>query len=131
MGQGGEQFHFKIARLKYEGGGDWYSNPTSLPNLISFINQNSTINSENKTPNHQVGLHSMLDLPHGVEFDQHLYFISDFTPENSNKIDSYAKLDLRLGWQATDSLHLSLVGQNLLNDGHEEFSPFLYNPANQ
>jgi len=34
--------HFKIAKLKYEGGGDWYANPSSLPNLIRFINQNST-----------------------------------------------------------------------------------------
>lgn len=34
-------FHFKIAKLKYEGGGDWYSNPTSLPNLIEFVNQQS------------------------------------------------------------------------------------------
>lgn len=48
MGQTGEQFHFKIARLKYEGGGDWYSNPTSLPNLIKFINQNSTIKVASK-----------------------------------------------------------------------------------
>ncbi len=30
----------EIAVLKYEGGGDWYSNPTSLPNLISFCNEN-------------------------------------------------------------------------------------------
>ena len=30
----------KIARLKYNGGGDWYANPTSLPNLIAFTNQN-------------------------------------------------------------------------------------------
>lgn len=30
----------EIALLKYNGGGDWYSNPTSLPNLIRFCNQN-------------------------------------------------------------------------------------------
>ena len=29
-----------IAVLHYNGGGDWYSNPTALPNLISFCNQN-------------------------------------------------------------------------------------------
>jgi len=29
-----------IAVLQYNGGGDWYSNPTALPNLISFCNQN-------------------------------------------------------------------------------------------
>lgn len=30
----------KIALLKYRGGGDWYGNPTSLPNLIAFCNKN-------------------------------------------------------------------------------------------
>ena len=30
----------EIALLKYNGGGDWYGNPTSLPNLIKFCNQN-------------------------------------------------------------------------------------------
>ena len=29
-----------IAILKYRGGGDWYSNPTALPNLIAFCNDN-------------------------------------------------------------------------------------------
>ena len=29
-----------LAILKYKGGGDWYSNPTALPNLIAFCNAN-------------------------------------------------------------------------------------------
>lgn len=33
-------FGQEIATLKYKGGGDWYSNPTALPNLIAFANQN-------------------------------------------------------------------------------------------
>lgn len=28
----------EIATLKYNGGGDWYANPTALPNLIAFAN---------------------------------------------------------------------------------------------
>ena len=30
----------EIAVLKYGGGGDWYANPTSVPNLIKYCNQN-------------------------------------------------------------------------------------------
>ncbi|RLD62058.1 MAG: hypothetical protein DRI95_13510 [Bacteroidetes bacterium] len=30
----------KIALVKYKGGGDWYANPTALPNLIRFCNKN-------------------------------------------------------------------------------------------
>lgn len=32
-------FAQEIALLKYQGGGDWYSNPTALTNLIRFSNQ--------------------------------------------------------------------------------------------
>lgn len=34
---------FVIARLKYGGGGDWYSNPSSLPNLLKFIGEKTYI----------------------------------------------------------------------------------------
>lgn len=33
-------FSQEIALLKYSGGGDWYANPTSLPNLIKYCNSN-------------------------------------------------------------------------------------------
>lgn len=35
---------YKIAVLKYNGGGDWYANPTSLTNLIDFVNKNIKTN---------------------------------------------------------------------------------------
>jgi len=34
---GVEAGEFKIARLKYRGGGDWYSDPTSMPNLLARV----------------------------------------------------------------------------------------------
>ncbi len=34
----------KIGLLKYKGGGDWYANPTALPNLASFCNQQLHLN---------------------------------------------------------------------------------------
>jgi hypothetical protein len=42
---------YRIALLKYSGGGDWYANPTSLPNLIKFCNSNlgTNINPEPAT----------------------------------------------------------------------------------
>ena len=38
----------KIAVLHYNGGGDWYSNPTALPNLAAYCNANlkTTINTK-------------------------------------------------------------------------------------
>lgn len=38
------QPQIKIAKLKYEGGGDWYANKTALPNLIGFCNRNLQTN---------------------------------------------------------------------------------------
>ncbi len=42
---------YQIALLKYNGGGDWYANPTSLTNLIDFCNKNlkTSINPEYAT----------------------------------------------------------------------------------
>lgn len=37
-----QQMHFGL--LKYNGGGDWYANPTSLPNLARFCNQQLNMN---------------------------------------------------------------------------------------
>jgi len=34
----------KVAKLKYGGGGDWYANKTSMPNLINFCNKNLKTN---------------------------------------------------------------------------------------
>lgn len=34
-----QNYPYKIAKLKYRGGGDWYANPTALPNLIKFANK--------------------------------------------------------------------------------------------
>lgn len=34
----------KIAQLKYDGGGDWYANPSALKNLIVFANSNASAN---------------------------------------------------------------------------------------
>lgn len=35
-----------IARLQYDGGGDWYANPSSLPNLLKAINERTTLRVE-------------------------------------------------------------------------------------
>ena len=44
-------FSQDVAILKYKGGGDWYSNPTALPNLIEYCNTNiyTKINAKPQT----------------------------------------------------------------------------------
>jgi hypothetical protein len=34
---------FQVARLRYGGGGDWYSNPSSLPNLARAVSERTSV----------------------------------------------------------------------------------------
>ncbi len=45
----------KMALLKYNGGGDWYANPTALPNLAKFCNENLKTNFETDFETVEVG----------------------------------------------------------------------------
>ena len=36
---------FSIARIHYGGGGDWYSDPSSLPNLLDYLNKNTPMSA--------------------------------------------------------------------------------------
>jgi len=39
---------FTVARLHYGGGGDWYSDPSSLPNLLNYLQTHTAIKAANK-----------------------------------------------------------------------------------
>lgn len=52
-----------IAVLKYNGGGDWYSNPTALPNLITFCNKNINTKINNKPKTVEVGSFDIFQFP--------------------------------------------------------------------
>ena len=39
---------FSIARVHYDGGGDWYSNASSLPNLLRYLEKNTTMSVHHK-----------------------------------------------------------------------------------
>ena len=43
-------FTFQVAVMKYNGGGDWYSNPTSVPNLVKFCNANLNTSIDEEVP---------------------------------------------------------------------------------
>lgn len=52
-----------IGLLKYRGGGDWYANPTSLPNLIQFSNMRLGTNLANDYITVEVGSPELFNLP--------------------------------------------------------------------
>jgi hypothetical protein len=53
----------QIARLKYGGGGDWYANKTSLPNLIQFCNQNLRMNIQQEEGLAEAGSAEIFQFP--------------------------------------------------------------------
>ena len=53
----------RIALLKYNGGGDWYANPTSLPNLIEFCNKNIGTNINPEPATVDVGSADLFNYP--------------------------------------------------------------------
>lgn len=57
-------FSQEIALLKYSGGGDWYANPTSLPNLIKFCNQNINTRIKQKPATVEPGSPDLLSYPY-------------------------------------------------------------------
>jgi len=68
----------EIALLKYQGGGDWYANPTALPNLIKFCNQNINTTIKNKAETVTPGTNAIFQYPF-VHMTGHgnVYFTTD------------------------------------------------------
>jgi hypothetical protein len=54
----------KIAKLKYQGGGDWYANKTALPNLIQFCNQELGMNLHPEEEVTEVGSPDLFNYPY-------------------------------------------------------------------
>jgi len=79
-----------------------------------------THNVMKDNPKHQFNVQSNLNLPYNLELDTYAYYVDDMK-ENAGGVDSYVRLDFRLGWQASENVELSLVGQNLLEHNHDEW----------
>ncbi len=61
--KGWSQGTYQLAVLKYSGGGDYYANPTALPNLIEFCNQNLGTNMSTDVPYIEVGSQDIFQYP--------------------------------------------------------------------
>lgn len=58
-----QQTTIKIGLLKYSGGGDWYANPTSLPNLVDFCNKTLGLYISNEIENVEPGSGELFNFP--------------------------------------------------------------------
>lgn len=53
----------KFGLLKYKGGGDWYANPTSLPNLIKYCNEELGMNIVSEPVTIESGSPELFNVP--------------------------------------------------------------------
>ncbi len=75
-------FAQELAVLKYQGGGDWYSNPTALPNLITFCNNNINTKIDSKPQTVEVGSLDIFQFPMLHMTGHGNVFFSDEDAEN-------------------------------------------------
>ena len=55
--------YFQIARVKYNGGGDWYNDPSAEINLLKFINENTSIKVKPEYVFVEIGDSKIFDYP--------------------------------------------------------------------
>lgn len=58
-----QQSSYQLAVLKYKGGGDWYADPTALPNLAAFCNKNLGMNINPEAATVEVGSPDLFNYP--------------------------------------------------------------------
>ena len=79
-------FAQQVAVLKYNGGGDWYSNPTSLPNLVKYCNANIDTKIETKTNTVEAGSLDIFQYPF-IHMTGHGNVV--FNSDESNNLRNY------------------------------------------
>jgi iron complex outermembrane receptor protein len=83
---------------------------------------------ETNYPEHQFNVRSYWNINADWSLDSALYYVDELEQVDlaGTDISSYWRLDARLAWKVNRDVELSLVGQNLLDDDHEEFGAPLY-----
>lgn len=72
----------ELAILKYQGGGDWYGNPTALPNLIAYCNEHIDTKISPKPQTVEVGSTDIFQFPFLHMTGHGNVFFSDSDAEN-------------------------------------------------
>ncbi len=63
FGASAQTSSYQFAVLKYDGGGDWYANPTAVPNLVTYCNQNLGMNINTTVNDVHVGSEALFNYP--------------------------------------------------------------------
>ena len=106
---------YTLAVLKYNGGGDYYANPTALPNLIDFCNKNLNTSINKDTPYVEVGSLAIFNYPF-VHMTGHGNVV--FSAQEAENLNTYLRaggflhIDDNYGMDAFIRLELKKVFPN-------------------
>ncbi|MFT4612483.1 MAG: hypothetical protein ACJA1H_001058 [Glaciecola sp.] len=125
-----------LAIVKYKGGGDWYSNPTALPNLISYCNANIKTKMNTKPQVVEIGSIDIFQFPMLHMTGHGNVFFSDEDAENLRKYllsGGFLHIDDNYGMEPYVKKELKKVFPNLelleLPTNHEIFNTAYKFPA--
>ena len=105
----------------------WKLNLHTEPGSTDPLNEAA----ETDSPEHQIGIRSLMDLPHKIELDTGVRYVSELdmrrrfvaAPGEDLEIPGYVVADVRIGWRPNYNWEISVVGQNLFDKEHQEFAP--------
>jgi iron complex outermembrane recepter protein len=100
----------------------WRASYAFLETNLSTLPQSqdeSSASAQDRTPQHQFQLWWSFQLASKISADTLVRFVDE---RSKGRIPSYWSADLRLGYRPIPSLELALVGQNLFDPRHLEFS---------
>jgi iron complex outermembrane receptor protein len=128
----GESYGVEFA-TNYEIQENWrLSANYSLFTLNLHLDQSSADTSlqplEGNSPKNKINIRSLYNISKNIEFDNTIYYVDNLS---SRHIPSYTRFDSKIAWRPMDidGLEISLVGQNLFDDKHPEFTGALFSPA--
>jgi iron complex outermembrane receptor protein len=88
------------------------------------------INNEGISPQNQFNFRSTLNFLSKFELDNTLYFNDNLNPQYSSKdVDAYFKFDSRLAYNLNKKTQINIIGQNLFDKRHQEFSGEAYSKS--
>ncbi len=130
--QGNAKIYGFESALEYTVNSKW-----NLAGSVSMISHNARLDAgvndignlfysdENTLPGYHLKLQSNYNISENIQFDNYLYYVDEIKVSTSN-INPYLRFDSRIAWSPTKKVEISLVGQNLLDDKHQEFSEAIY-----
>ncbi len=83
---------------------------------------------EGNSPKNRFTFASRYNIGKHFQFDNTLYYVDNLS---TRRIPGYTRFDTRIAWLTSDNMEISLIGQNLFDESHPEFTGALFSSATE